>query len=390
MRDQFERGGRETIQNIPARSSGFGIQDQVSVTNKRAANRRTFLRVLGGTLVASVVPLSVYPDVLAATEIAHTVFIYDPRYKRHDTGPQHPERPERMDAILAWLERVELAGRLPSVAPRPATQQELSACYGQAYIDLVRCEVMAGDRQLSTGDTVISPASLDVAVLAAGGALAAVDAVVEGRAQNAFCAIRPPGHHASSAWGMGFYIFNNVALAARYAQQTHSIGKVAIVDWDVHHGNGTQNIFYEDPSVFFFSTHQSPWYPYTGPADETGQGAGLGTTMNFPFAAGAGRPQIVGAMQDKLLPALQQFKPELILISAGFDSKLGDPLGRFELTDPDFVDMTRLVMTIAREHCQNRVVSILEGGYSLEGLASAVAAHIRTLAGEEAPLRGQS
>ena len=145
-------------------------------------------------------------------------------------------------------------------------------------------------------------------------------------------------------------------------QQTHHLGKVAIVDWDVHHGNGTQNIFYEDPSVFFFSTHQSPWYPYTGPADETGQGAGLGTTMNFPFAAGAGRPQILGAMQDKLLPALQAFKPELILISAGFDSKLGDPLGQFELTDPDFTDMTRLLMTFAREHCENRVVSILEGG----------------------------
>ena len=287
-----------------------------------------------------------------------------------------------MGAVLARLEHVELADRLPPVAPRPATQQELAACHDLAYVDLVRREVLAGARQLSTGDTAISRASLDVAILAVGGALAAVDAVVEGRARNAFCAIRPPGHHASSARGMGFCIFNNVALAARHAQQTHHIGKVAIVDWDVHHGNGTQNIFYEDPSVFFFSTHQSPWYPYTGPADETGQGAGLGTTMNFPFAAGAGRPQIFGAMQDKLLPALQAFKPELILISAGFDSKLGDPLGQFELTDPDFSDMTRLLMTFAREHCENRVVSILEGGYDLEGLASAVAAHVQTLTEE--------
>ena len=349
------------------------------MAHKSAAERRTFLRLLGGTMVATVVPLSLYRNILWAQEMAHTAFIFDPRYTRHDTGPGHPERPERMDAVLARLEQVELADRLPSVAPRPATQQELAACHDRAYVDLVRREVLAGARQLSTGDTVISRASLDVAILAVGGALAAVDAVVEGRARNAFCAIRPPGHHASSARGMGFCIFNNVALAARYAQQTHHIGKVAIVDWDVHHGNGTQNIFYEDPSVFFFSTHQSPWYPYTGPADETGQGAGLGTTMNFPFSAGAGRPQIVGAMQDKLLPALQQFKPELILISAGFDSKLGDPLGQFVLTDPDFTDMTRLLMMFARDHCENRIVSILEGGYDLEGLASAVAAHVQTL-----------
>ena len=332
-------------------------------------------------MVASAAPLSFYRDILGATEMAHTAFIFDPRYKRHDTGPEHPERPERLDAILARLEEVELADCLPRVAPRPATKQEIAACHDEAYIELVRRDVLAGERQLSTGDTAIGPASLDIAFLAAGGALVGVDAVVEGKAQNAFCAVRPPGHHASSRRGMGFCIFNSVALAARYAQQKHKIGKVVIVDWDVHHGNGTQAIFYEDPAVFFFSTHQSPWYPYTGPADETGQGAGLGTTMNFPFPAGAGRPQILGAMQDKLLPALQKFKPELVLISAGFDSKLGDPLGRFQLIDPDFVDMTRLVMAFASEHCQNRVVSVLEGGYNLEGMASAVAAHIKALTG---------
>jgi acetoin utilization deacetylase AcuC-like enzyme len=179
---------------------------------------------------------------------------------------------------------------------------------------------------------------------------------------------------------MGFCLLNNVAIAARYAQRRYRAERVMIVDWDVHHGNGTQDIFYADPSVFFFSTHQWPLYPGTGRADETGEGAGEGSTMNFPFPAGSGRDQILGALRHSLLPAANRFHPDLLLISAGFDSRVGDLLGGFTLTDPDFADMTRLVMEIADGHAHGRVVSLLEGGYNLEGLASAATDHVKALA----------
>jgi acetoin utilization deacetylase AcuC-like enzyme len=180
---------------------------------------------------------------------------------------------------------------------------------------------------------------------------------------------------------MGFCVLNNIALAAKYAQEEHGIGRVLIVDWDVHHGNGTQDAFYEDDSVFFFSTHQFPWYPGTGGRDETGQGKGLGTTMNRPFNSGAGRKEILGAFETDLCSAVRDFKPELILISAGFDAKQGDPLGEFRLTDEDFADLTRLTMDLADQFAEGRVISMLEGGYDLDGLAAAATAHCRVLTG---------
>src|ERR1039458_8431231 len=182
-----------------------------------------------------------------------------------------------------------------------------------------------------TSDSIVQPPALH----AAGSALNAVDAVVSGRARNAFCNVRPPGHHSNAGRGMGFCLFNNVAIAARYAQRRHGLDRVLIVDWDVHHGNGTQDIFYSDPSVFFFSSHQWPLYPGTGRADESGVGAAEGTTMNFPFPAGAGREEILSAVQDSLMPAARRFRPDLVLISAGFDSRIGDPLGRFTPPDQD-------------------------------------------------------
>jgi acetoin utilization deacetylase AcuC-like enzyme len=200
-----------------------------------------------------------------------------------------------------------------------------------------------------------------------------------GKIRNAFCAVRPPGHHARPAQGMGFCLFNNIAIGARHAQKKHGAEKVLIVDWDVHHGNGTQDIFYDDGSVLFCSTHQAPWYPFTGWAEETGDGKGKQCTMNFPLPGGSGMKEIGGAFLDHLLPAAAKFKPDLVMISAGFDSRAGDPLGRFQLTDEDFAALTRHLMAFAAANCGGRLVSVLEGGYNLGGLASSVKTHVETL-----------
>jgi acetoin utilization deacetylase AcuC-like enzyme len=256
---------------------------------------------------------------------------------------------------------------------------EIALCHDRGYIVTAKEDVESGLEDLSTGDTSICPRSYDVAIQAVGGVLNAVDAVFAGKAKNAFCAVRPPGHHARPAQGMGFCLFNNIAIAARHAQKRHGAQKIAIVDWDVHHGNGTQDIFYEDGSVFFASTHQSPLYPFTGHADETGSGKGRGSTLNVPFPARTGMSDIGAAFTDRLLPAIDQFKPDLILISAGFDSRIDDPLGQFRLTDDDFVTLTKLLLESAATHCQNRLISVLEGGYNLKGLASAVTSHVGAL-----------
>jgi acetoin utilization deacetylase AcuC-like enzyme len=308
-----------------------------------------------------------------------TAILADPVFKEHQTGRSHPERPERMDAVVHALERdgaIKDALRIPV---RSATEDELALCHTRPYIEIAKRDVARGAHDLSTGDTQISPQSFDVALKAAGGLLNAVDAVVDRKASNAFCAVRPPGHHATPDRGMGFCLFNNVAIAARYAQKKHGIARVAIVDWDVHHGNGTQDIFYSDGSVFYFSTHQSPWYPGTGAADETGEGKGKGLTLNCPFPAGSGAKEILGVFQSKLVPAMRNFKPELVLLSAGFDSRLGDPLGQFTLSDADFADLTTLMLDVAHQYAGGRLVSVLEGGYSLTGLAAASAAHVEAL-----------
>ena len=308
-----------------------------------------------------------------------TALLADPVFREHLAGREHPERPERFDAVVRGLRQAGLLERLARVDRRAATEEELLLCHTPEYLRTARHDVLAGYPSLSTGDTDITRNSWDVAAQAAGGVLNAVDAVVTGAARNAFCAVRPPGHHASAGCGMGFCLFNNAALAARHAQRLHGLERVLIVDWDVHHGNGTEDIFYSDPTVLYFSTHQWPLYPGTGRADETGAGAGVGTTMNFPFPAGSGRKEILGAVENSLAPAAERFRPELVVISAGFDSCAGDPLGSFRLTDRDFADLTRAVMEIADRHAGGRVVSVLEGGYSLDGLAAAAAAHVEVL-----------
>lgn len=306
-----------------------------------------------------------------------TAVVADPIYKSHETGVGHPESPARYDAVMQAI--TPLADSLTRIKPRAASLDELTLVHTSAYIAIAEREIRAGRSALSTGDTNISEHSYEAAVQAVGGVLNAVDAVVSGAAANAFCCVRPPGHHARPAQGMGFCIFNNIAIAARYAQRHHGIGKVLIVDWDVHHGNGTQDTFYQDGSVFFFSTHQWPWYPGTGLASETGEGAGKGTTMNRPFPAGSGK-EILAAFREDLRRAADAFKPELVLVSAGFDSRRGDPLGDFTLSDDDFASLTTWMLEIAGEHASGRLVSVLEGGYNLSGLASASAVHVKALA----------
>jgi acetoin utilization deacetylase AcuC-like enzyme len=313
-----------------------------------------------------------------------SALLADPIFREHLAGREHPERPERYDAVARALENSGLMARMERIPTRTATEEELGLCHTREYLRVARLDVELGHAFLSTGDTDITPNSWDVASKAVGGVLNAVDAVMTGRVRNAFCAVRPPGHHATPARGMGFCLFNNIAIAARYAQRRHGVERVMIADWDVHHGNGTQDIFYADPTVFFFSTHQWPLYPGTGRADETGTGAGEGATLNCPFPAGSGRREILGAFQNSLLPRMKSFRPDLVLISAGFDSREEDLLGRFTLSDDDFADLTSVLMEIAGNHAQNRIVSMLEGGYNLSGLASATVSHVRALIGEGA------
>jgi acetoin utilization deacetylase AcuC-like enzyme len=312
----------------------------------------------------------------------HTGLIADPRVKKHDTGPGHPEQSARFSAVMNRLEWSGLAHDLVRLPSRIATDDELALVHTRPYISLVDTEVKQHRPHLSTGDTDISPDSADIARLAAGCTLSAVDAVFAREVQNAFCVVRPPGHHASQAKGMGFCLFNNIAIAARYARAKHAAERVLIVDWDVHHGNGTQDIIYEDGNVLFFSTHQSPWYPGTGAANETGEGKGTGKIINCPLPAGSGRAELAAAFREQLLPAAEAFHPDLVLISAGFDSRINDPLGQFRLTDNDFKELTGLLLDIAAKHSNGRLVSILEGGYNLEGLALAAEAHVRALTGD--------
>lgn len=313
-----------------------------------------------------------------STGLYHDVFC-----KEHDTGPGHPERAERYDAVLKAFTAAGLTDQLTPIPSRDADDAELGRCHGEGYRALIKADIRRGTSSLSTGDTQISAQSEAVARRAAGGILNAVDAVLgEGPVTRAFCLLRPPGHHASADVGMGFCIYNNIAIGARHAQAAHGLKRVLIVDWDVHHGNGTQDIFYEDPSVYFFSTHQSPWYPGTGAASERGRGAGLGTTLNVPLPAGSDFRQIGRAFDEELVPAADALKPELVMISAGFDSRIGDPLGHFKLRDHDFAALTQTLRGIADRHAEGRIVSALEGGYALDGLASAATAHVKALAAD--------
>jgi acetoin utilization deacetylase AcuC-like enzyme len=345
---------------------------------KDPLKRREFLQLAGCTALAFILPPKM---AFKRQSNSKTSLVSHPIYLKHETGEFHFENPKRLQAILHGLEEADLLSSLQPITPEEAAMHWIEKVHQKDYIETVRQDVASGAHFLSTksGNTSICPKSFEVALWAVGGVLEACDAVMSGDAKNAFCAVRPPGHHATPNRGMGYCLFNNVAIAARYLQEKYNLEKILIVDWDVHHGNGTQDIFYEDGSVFFFSTHQWPWYPWSGSADETGAGPGKGTTLNAPLPAGSGDKEVIEAFEQKLWPKVNQFKPDFVLISAGFDSRNTDPLGRFRVTDAGFKKLTQIMKQMANDHADGRLVSMLEGGYSLEGLSQAVPAHVSEL-----------
>lgn len=300
---------------------------------------------------------------------------------RHDTGENHPETAARYRVVMETLRAdADLWTNLIEIESPLAPKGNILAAHTPAQFKKVASAVEEGNPYLDS-DTIVSMHSLDAALRAAGGACRAVDAVMKGEADNAFVACRPPGHHATADSAMGFCLFNNVAVAARYAQQKYKeIERVAVVDWDVHHGNGTQGIFYDDPTVFFFSMHQYPWYPGSGSYGETGMGRGKNYTLNIPVKAETPAAQQRKMFDNSISEINGRFKPDLIFISAGFDAHVSDPLGQLKLENADFMKMTDTVKNWANEVCGGRVVSCLEGGYNLETLGETVKAHVAQLA----------
>ena len=306
-------------------------------------------------------------------------FFYHPDYLKHDTGMGHPERPDRLKSVVNHLLGVPEWHSLAHLQPEPATAEQIQLVHPAQYVKSVEQRCRTGEELLDQGDTRICLVSYDVALLAAGAVIGAVDRVLEGNLDSAFCSVRPPGHHAETSTAMGFCLFNNVAVGARHAQKKHGLQRVAILDWDVHHGNGTQEIFYDDASVLYISLHQYPFYPGTGAERERGSGKGEGFTVNCPMKAGSGEGEYLEAFQSRILPALDQFKPEFLMISAGFDAHKDDPLANIQLTDGSFEKMTALVTAAAKKHCGGKIVSVLEGGYDLGALARGVEVHVKGL-----------
>ncbi|MBK9308997.1 MAG: histone deacetylase [Nitrospira sp.] len=308
-----------------------------------------------------------------------TGLVYHPAYLDHDMGTGHPESPNRLRVIMQRLEESGTAARLVRIEPRPAEDEWITHVHTPGYVAALKRAAPATGRVSLDPDTSMSPGSLTAAYFAAGGALAAVDAIMEGQVDHVFCAVRPPGHHAEASRAMGFCLLNNVAIAARYIQKKHGLTRVLIVDWDVHHGNGTQHSFEDDPSVLFFSTHQYPHYPGTGRGTERGKGAGEGLTINVPMEAGQGDADYRAVFQNVLVAAADDFKPEIVIISAGFDAHTDDPLASMGLTEAGYTALTEIVTGIAKRHANGRILSSLEGGYHLPALAASVEAHVKAL-----------
>ena len=318
------------------------------------------------------------------TTTAPTAFVYDPVFLEHETGPGFPESPDRLRWLTAHLEDLPLSDRLLRMAPDDGIDPArwIAEFHDKDYIAALRQACRDGEIVVGKSpDSPISRDSYDVAVRAVAGVLTAVDAVMDGRARNAFAAVRPPGHHAMPDSAKGFCLFGNAAIAARYAQKKHGIERVMIIDWDVHHGDGTQEMTYEDPTIFYFSTHQYPFYPGpSGAAQNTGTGQGEGFNLNVPLAEGSGDKAVLSAFRSELTEAFRKFRPGLVVISAGFDAHEADPLGGLGWTSGVYGELTRIVRGLAREQGHERIVSVLEGGYSKRGMTEGVASHLEALA----------
>lgn len=309
-----------------------------------------------------------------------TGLIYHSDYLKHLTGEGHPESPERLVSIMDRLDKTGLLKKLTVIEPSPAKEDDILLVHSKRHFDTIKSAWENGYRAL-TPDTPISEESFTIAMLAAGGVLSGIDMIMAGDIRNGMALVRPPGHHATPDQPMGFCLFNNIAIGARYLRKKHGIDRVLIVDWDLHHGNGTQEAFYDDPTVLYFSTHQYPHYPGTGSFHETGEGKGKGFTINVPMRAGTPPDEFMKKFRDALYERALGFSPDFILISAGFDAHRSDPLGELLLTEDSYAGITRIVIDIADRCCKERVLSALEGGYNLNALAMSVEAHLKVMAG---------
>ncbi len=310
-----------------------------------------------------------------------TGIVKDSRYLRHSAGFAHPESPERLAAIYEMLDNPGMSWKFKDIEPREATHEELATIHSPSYIDYI-AGTAGEDCVMLDSDTVTSPETYQTAKLAAGGFCNAINDVITGDLDNAFAFVRPPGHHAEYDAAAGFCIFNNVAVGAMHAILKHKMQRILIVDWDLHHGNGTQHLFYNDPRVLYFSTHQYPYYPGTGGIDEIGQGEGKGYTVNVPLSGGAGDDEYIKIFRRILTPVALEFQPELVLVSAGFDIYCHDPLGSMRVTPQGFAALTRVLMNIADSCCQGRSVAVLEGGYNVEGLTKSAKAVLEEMLDE--------
>ncbi|MDP3920713.1 MAG: histone deacetylase [Candidatus Omnitrophota bacterium] len=311
-----------------------------------------------------------------------TGLLYDERFLEHDAGQGHPECKERLTKALSFLEEQPWFSGLERIRAEEVDEKWIAMIHSAAYIRHAKESCEAGAPYLDSTDVGICSKSFEIAKLAAGGALNLADRVIRGNLRNGFALVRPPGHHAESEQALGFCLFNNIAIVARYLQKQHGIDKVLILDWDVHHGNGTQHVFEEDPSVLYISLHQYPFYPGTGGAFETGKGRGRGATLNCPMEAGASDGDYQAAFLDCIIPKIRDFRPEVVLISAGFDAHKEDPLGQVCLTTDCFRWMSERIAEVAAQYAGGRVISLLEGGYNLDVIGPSIAAHLGVLCGE--------